>query len=135
MNTMDSKTKQKLSKKRRFIIKRLIGLNILPDNMDMNPTQQEIYNNIYSFDFSYWEEIKKQHGWLVREKLTEDEKFLKEKKSRMRSYLRDHGVIPAYGEPLTKEQEKIISDIDNNDFTFFEKFKRDLRKERKKESV
>ena len=123
---MDSKTKQKLTKKRRFIIKRLIGLNILPDNMD---------NNIYSFDFSYWEEIKKQHGWLVREKLTEDEKFLKEKKSRMRSYLRDHGVLPAYGEPLTKEQEKIISDIDNNDFTYFEKFKRDLRKERKKESV
>lgn len=132
---MDSKTKQKLTKKRRFIIKRLIGLNILPDNMDMNPTQQEIYNNIYSFDFSYWEEIKKQHGWLVREKLTEDEKFLKEKKSRMRSYLRDNGVLPAYGEPLTKEQEKIISDIDNNDFTYFEKFKRDLRKERKKESV
>ena len=70
---MDLKTKQKLTKKRRFIIKRLIGLNILPDNMDMNPTQQEIYNNIYSFDFTYWEEIKKQHGWLVREKLTEDE--------------------------------------------------------------
>lgn len=129
---MDLKTKQKLSKKRRFIIKRLQGLNILPmDITQMNTTQQEIYNNIWSFDFTYWEEVKIEHGWLVREKLTEDEKFLKEKKSRMRSYLRDNGVLPPYGELLTEEQEKIIRDIDNNDFTYFEKFKRDLRKERK----
>jgi hypothetical protein len=132
---MDLKTKQKLSKKRRFIIKRLQGLNILPEDKDqMNPTQQEIYNNIWSFDFTYWEQVKKEHGWEVREKLTEDEKYLKEKKSRMRSYLREHGAIPAYGNQLTTEQQKIIDDIDNNDFTFFEQFKRDLRKERKMNS-
>jgi hypothetical protein len=51
INVMDLKTKQKLSKKRRFIIKRLQGLNILPmDITQMNTTQQEIYNNIWSFD-------------------------------------------------------------------------------------
>ena len=27
--------------------------------MDMNPTQQEIYNNIYSFDFTYFEKFKR----------------------------------------------------------------------------
>ena len=126
---MDSKTKQKLSKKRRFIIKRLKELDILPvDNTDMNQSQQEIYNNIWLFDFTYWEEVKQQQGWVEREKLTEDEKYLKDKKKRMRTYLRDNGILPAYGEPLSNEQEKIISDIDNNDFTYFEKFKREKRK-------
>lgn len=126
---MDSKTKQKLSKKRRFIIKRLKELDILPaNNANMNQSQQEIYNNIWLFDFTYWEEVKQQQGWVEREKLTEDEKYLKDKKKRMRTYLRDNGILPAYGEPLSNEQEKIISDIDNNDFTYFEKFKREKRK-------
>lgn len=126
---MDSKTKQKLSKKRRFIIKRLKELDILPvNNADMNQSQQEIYNNIWLFDFTYWEEVKQQQGWVEREKLTEDEKYLKDKKKRIRTYLRDNGILPAYGEPLSNEQEKIISDIDNNDFTYFEKFKREKRK-------
>ena len=126
---MDSKTKQKLSKKRRFIIKRLKELDILPvNNADMNQSQQEIYNSIWLFDFTYWEEVKQQQGWVEREKLTEDEKYLKDKKKRMRTYLRDNGILPAYGEPLSNEQEKIISDIDNNDFTYFEKFKREKRK-------
>lgn len=126
---MDSKTKQKLSKKRRFIIKRLKELDILPvNNADMNQSQQEIYNSIWLFDFTYWEEVKQQQGWVEREKLTEDEKYLKDKKKRIRTYLRDNGILPAYGEPLSNEQEKIISDIDNNDFTYFEKFKREKRK-------
>lgn len=126
---MDSKTKQKLSKKRRFIIKRLKELDILPvNNADMNQSQQEIYNSIWLFDFTHWEEVKQQQGWVEREKLTEDEKYLKDKKKRMRTYLRDNGILPAYGEPLSNEQEKIISDIDNNDFTYFEKFKREKRK-------
>ena len=126
---MDSKEKQKLSKKRRFIIKRLQQLDILPvDKNDMTPVQQNIYDSIWSYDFTYWEEVKKENGWVERDKLTEDEKYYKEKKKRIRNYLRENGVLPAYGEPLTEEQEKILSDIDNNDFRYFEKFKRERLK-------
>lgn len=123
---IELKKKEKLQKKRRNIINRLRELELLPiEKEDMSAEQQEIYDKIWSYDFSYWEEVKAERGWVERGKLTEEEKHLSEKRGRIRSYLRDNDVLPAYGEPMNEEQQRIIDEIDNNNFSYFEKFKQE----------
>ena len=123
---IELKKKEKLQKKRRNIINRLRELELLPiEKEDMSAQQQEIYDKIWSYDFSYWEEVKAERGWIERTKLTEEEKYLSEKRGRVRSYLRDNDVLPAYGEPMNEEQQRIMNEIDNNDFSYFEKFKQE----------
>lgn len=131
---LDLKQKQRLSEKRRFIIKRLKELGKLPqDKNDMSIEQQEIYDKIWSYDFTYWEEVKKENGWCEGNKLTTEEKSLKEKKGRIRSYLRDNNVFPPYGEPMNEEQQRIFNEIENNDFTFFENYKKEKQEKYKLE--
>lgn len=121
---IERKTKEKLNKKRSEIIKRLIELEIFPKELsDFNTEQKMYYDQIREYDFTYWEKIKELNNWGNKEKLTESERILRDKKGRVRSYLRENNVLPTYGEPLTEEQQKIINDIEIGDFTFFEKFK------------
>lgn len=123
---VELKKKQKLQEKRRFIIRRLRELEILPiEKEHMTPEQQEIYNKIWSFDFEYWEQVKMERSWTDKSKLTDDEIYLRDKRGRVRHYLRDNDVLPQYGEPLTEEQQKIADEIENNEFTYFEKFKQE----------
>ena len=118
--------KKRLREKRRLIIRRLTELEILPPSGELlNEEQQNIYDKIWSFDFSYWETVKEEKGWKNKEKLTADDVYLREKRGRIRSYLRDNDVLPNYGEPLNEEQQKILDDVEKNDFTFFEKFKKE----------
>lgn len=124
---IELKKKQKLQEKRRFIIRRLRELGILPDDKEqMNDEQQSIYYKIWSFDFTYWEDVKLKNGWGGENtKLTEEERHLRDRKRKVRSYLRDNDVLPAYGEPLNEEQQRIVDEIENNNFTYFEKFKQE----------
>lgn len=53
--------------------------------------------------------------------------FLAKKRNRIRSYLRNYGILPEYNEPLTNEQEIIWNQISNNDFSYWESFKKDKK--------
>ena len=133
---LDLKQKQKLSEKRRFIIKRLKELNKLPqDKNDMSAEQQEIYDKIWSYDFTYWEQVKIENGWGDKVKLTDEDIFLREKRGRARNYLRENNILPTYGEPLNEEQQKIVDDIEKNDFTFFENYKKEKQEKYKLEQA
>lgn len=107
-------------------MRRLVELGILPSTGEpFNHEQENIRNQISSYDFSYWETVKEQMGWTPKEKLTDDERYLRDKRGRVRTYLRDNGVLPNYGAPLNEEEQKIIDDIEKNNFTFFETFKKE----------
>ena len=53
-----------------------------------------------------------------------EKRKLQKKRERVREYLRDYGILPTYGTPLTEEQQKIIDQIQNNDFSYQENFVR-----------
>ncbi len=121
---------KKLREKRKQIITRLKDLNRLPEDLtNLTKEQEVIYNQIMAFDFTYWEEVKVEMGWVHTRK-TANERALVEKKRDIRSYFRKRGVLPEYGEPLTEEQQKIIDDIEAGDFTFHEQYKNDLKAKR-----
>lgn len=123
---VETKKKQKLAQKRKFIINRLRELNLLSEDKEiMTESQKEIYEKIWNFDFSYWEKVKEENGWGNKEKLSESERYLRDKKGRVRSYLRENNVLPSYGDPMNEEQQKIFDDIENGDFTYFENFKKE----------
>lgn len=56
---------------------------------------------------------------------------LEKKRERVRKSLRNDNILPPYGEPLSIEQQKIIDNISNNDFSDYEKHKENKRKETK----
>ncbi len=112
-----------LAKKRRFIITRLNNLSLLPTVKDlMTEDQRKIYDQIWSFDFSYWEQVKIKNGWGITTPKSIEEHILTKKRGEVRTYLRSQGVLPPYGDPLTIEQQKIYDQIENNDFSYKEKF-------------
>ena len=112
---------KKTREKRTKIIKRLRELNYFPQTEDeMTEEQRKHYNQICNFDFSYWEEIKVKYRWTPKEKLTIEQRFLTQKRHRVRTYFRDNNILPKYGEPLNDEQQKIFDDIENNNFEYFE---------------
>jgi len=113
-----------LSKKRRNIIKRLIDLSVLPeDKFSMNVEQTEIYNQIWDYNFSHWERIKEENGWINYELKSPEEKYLTEKRGNARTQLRKYGILPPYGDPLSEGQQKIINQIEENDFSYYESVK------------
>ena len=111
-------------RKRSFIITRLQELEILPTDLSlMNDKQKQIHKEIWDMDFSYWEIIKEKNGWNNTTPKTEEERFLLRKRKRIREYLRQYNYLPPFGEPLNEDHQKIIDDIENNNFTFFESIK------------
>jgi hypothetical protein len=126
INTNKSKTKRK------FILTRLVELEYLPPIMDdATEEQKEIYNQIWDLNFDFWEEVKEKNGWIPRNKLTQEEESLRDKRTKARSYLRDYNYLPPYGEELTEEQQNIINQIEGNDFTFLEEVKTNNREAQK----
>lgn len=112
------KDKKKLREKRKFIIDRLIQLNILPSESGcFNDEQKEIYNQIWSFDFSYWEIVKNQHGWGNEKR---GNSLLSKKRHIVRRYLREKGVLPPHNTEMTKEQQTVSDQIDRNDFSIYQ---------------
>jgi hypothetical protein len=115
---------EKLRKKRKFILKRLAELNYLPEDVNqMNQEQNEIYQQIWSGNFDYWETVKGNHGWTTKEWKEEDKETIRKnsgKRSNVRTYLRRKGILPPYGEELNEEQQILMNQIDNNDFTFYD---------------
>ena len=117
-------------KKRRFVIKRLQDLSVLPtDESIMTEEQIKIFNQIRDYDFTYWEKVKLQNGWgnspSVHSKKETD--TLHKKRKRVREYLRKYGVLPLYKDSVNEEQQLILKQIENNDFSYFENFKISLQ--------
>jgi hypothetical protein len=48
---------------------------------------------------------------------------LQKKREKIRRKLRDKGVLPKIGDPLNESQTKIMDQISNNDFSFYEQYK------------
>lgn len=116
-------TTKTTTKKRYFILKRLRELSYLPeDKSQMTEEQIEIYKQIKSNDFKYWEMVKKKHGWTTTTTHEDKEVIRKnsEKRAKVRSYLRKKGILPQYGEELNETQQVLMNQIDNNDFTFYD---------------
>ena len=116
--------KNQLSKKRKFIIARLKELSILPDDLStMNENESKIYNEIWNYNFTLWEEIKENNGWGTKPKTT-FEIQLADKRRKARAYLRTYGFLPPYGEPLTNQQQNLLDLIEKNDYSEFENIKK-----------
>jgi hypothetical protein len=47
---------------------------------------------------------------------------LSKKRNQIRNYLRSYSVLPSYGSSVTKEQQEILNQIQNNNFEFYENF-------------
>jgi hypothetical protein len=132
---LEKKNLIKLKDKRKNIINRLRELEILPIPLDeMNENQKKIYDEIWNFDFSYWEQVKIDRGW-VHERKSPDEiamsNILSQRRNTARRFLRNHGIFPEYGAEMNEEQTVINEQIDNNDFTYYEKIKSEKEQERK----
>jgi hypothetical protein len=113
-------TTKKQREKRKFIIGRLGELSLLPITEElMNEEQKEIYNQIWNFNFDYWEKVKRQNGWLNCEKRGNSKDA--EKRRSVRTYLREKGILPPYMEKMTEEQQEISDQIDKNDFSYYNK--------------
>lgn len=134
---LEKKNLQKLKDKRKNIISRLRELEILPISLDdMNEDQKKIHNEIWDFDFSYWEQVKIERGWTHDKKSVEEvamTNVLAQQRNTARRYLRNHGILPEYGEELNEEQRVISDQIDRNDLTYYEKIKSNNVKEKKSE--
>jgi hypothetical protein len=114
--------KDKLRQKRKFIFTRLIELGILPLEKElMSEEQKSIYNKIWNYDFSYWEEVKQQHGWASKPKKNEEDEFFARKRQRVREQLRKYDVLPEYGSPLNELQTQINDQIQANDFSYYDR--------------
>lgn len=111
--------KEKLRQKKNFIIRRLTKLSLLPTSKDMmNEKQKEIYQQIESYNFDYWEEVKRQNGWDNNQPA---DGRLSDKRAKVRTYFRNKGILPPYGEPMNEEQQAIWDQISNNDFSLHQK--------------
>lgn len=131
--------KYKLSKKRQKTREYLRNQGILPPYGDpLTEDQQKIINQIENNDFSYKENFVHQNEMLRKEQmkmtsyqnkpaiikqpsLSFEERKLSKKRKKVREYLRNHGALPPYGDPLTEEQEEILLQIENNDFSYQQK--------------
>lgn len=120
---------KKLNEKKKFILGRLRELGLMPYDMSTATDEQKgIFDQLNEHNFEYWEEVKEINGWTQKTRLTEEEVFLRNKRTNARKYLRDYEYLPEYGEELTKEQQEIIDQLDRNDFSFLEQVK-ELRKQ------
>jgi hypothetical protein len=119
---IEQKKIKKLKEKRKGIITRLKELGYFPQNLNLlTEEQKKIYEQLEQFNFSYWEKVKIERGW-VHESKSPEEKRLREKRGYIREYFRRKGVLPAFGEPLNEEQQRIFDQIENNDFTYHEEY-------------
>jgi hypothetical protein len=123
------KSTSNLKQKRKFVISRLQDLSHLPHNLDhMTEGEKIIYDRIFNYDFDFWEIVKQENGWTHTKKLMPEEQTLVRKRSRVREYFREHDILPEYGSELTEEQQKILNDVENNNFEFFEEVKQQRQK-------
>lgn len=121
-NMLEKKKLQKLKDKKKFIITRLKELDLFPYDLTlMNEDQKVIYEQLQNFDFSYWEEVKEQRGWIPNKKSDEERRIIN-KKSYIRDYFRQKGVLPKYGEPLNEEEQAILDQIEAGDFSYHEQY-------------
>ena len=124
---IEQKKIQKLKEKRKGIITRLTELGYFPKSMNLlTEEQKKIYEQLEQFNFTFWEKVKIERGW-THESKSPEEKRLKDKKEYIRGYFRQKGVLPAFGEPLNEEQQKIFDQIENNDFTYHEEYVNNIK--------
>ena len=130
---MSTLYKARLRKKRKFILTRLTELSVLPENKDeMTEIQKKIYDEIYEYNFDYWEKVKMDNGWTTTEsKKGEEEQKKSERRKKVRGKLREYGILPQYGEPLTEEQQEMIDKLDRDDYQFYE----DIKYKRKQSTI
>jgi len=141
---LDLRERKRLSKRRGRVREYLRENSVFPPYGEpLTPEQQIIDDQISNNDFSYQENYVKdklrnlgyhisnevkminQQDETIRNKfLTSEDYKLKNKRTKIRAYLRKHGIFPPYGEPLTPEQEIIHSEIENNDFSSYEEILR-----------
>lgn len=126
---LDKKEKTKLRLKAKDIILRLRALGHLPIiGAPMSEEQQKIYDDIFNGDFTYWEKFKSTQTLWDNKKKSPKEKYkrleMASKRSDARVYLRKYAVLPPFGVPMNEEQKAIDNQIGNNDFSFYDEFKR-----------
>lgn len=130
----DHINKKRSSKKRNKVREYLRVERILPPyGNPLTPEQQKINEQITRNDFSFQEEyvknklkdlgLSKYYTGRVAKGLTSEQYIEKEKRKKARSYLRSYNILPSYGDPLTPEQQDIIDQIEENDFSFYEEIK------------
>ena len=106
--------------KSKNIIRRLRELNYLPQyGLPMNENQTTIYNQIKNGDFQFWENIKSQNNWSNQKKSDDDHKLSK-KRQNIRYILKSKGIIPKDNSIMNEEHIKILQQIENNDFSFYD---------------
>lgn len=106
--------------KSKNIIRRLRELNYLPQyGLPMNENQTTIYNQIKNGDFQFWENIKSQNNWSNQKKSDDDHKLTK-KRQNIRYILKSKGIIPKDDSIMNEEHIKILQQIENNDFSFYD---------------
>ena len=132
----------RLCKKRQKVREYLRDHGVLPSYGEpLTEDQQKIINQIENNDFSYKENLIYQSQLMRKEQmkmgsyqnkpaiikqpsLSLEERQLSKKRKKVREYLRNYGVLPPYGDPLTEEQEEILLQIENNDFSYQQKLAR-----------
>lgn len=123
--------KKTLARKRNKVREYLRIEGILPIyGSPLTSEQQDIDDQIAQNDFSYQETyvknklenlgLTKYFNGLSTRGLTPEEYKNKQKRKKVRGYLRVHGVLPPYGDPLTPEQQDILDQIDKNDYSVYE---------------
>ena len=130
--------KRKLQKKRERVREYLRDYGILPTyGTPLTEEQQKIIDQIQNNDFSYQENFVRNKEIIrigqiktsvyqnipaaAKQTPTSEDLRLKKKRQKVREYLRSYGALPPYGQSMTEEQEEIILQIENNDFSYQEK--------------
>lgn len=110
--------KVKLQKKREKIRRILRDKQILPEvGVEPNEEQRLILEQISNNDFSFYENYKfekKKQTKTYKKRIHKESERPILKKARMTYELRQIGILPELGEPLTEEQEKIMKSIDDD---------------------
>jgi len=132
MNEQPSpKDKKRLAKKRGRVREYLRVNEVLPPyGESLTEEQQEIIDQISENDFTFHENYVKnkmegynfsmKYGTSANPGMTAEEYKVKQKRKKVRNYLRTHNVLPPYGDELTEEQENILGQIEDNDFTVYD---------------
>lgn len=125
---IEKKKIKKLKEKKKSIIARLKELGEFPNDLNLlTNEQQKIYDQLEQFDFSFWEKIKLERGWGPQTKKSEEEVRLRNKREYIRGYFRQKGELPPYGAPLNEEQQKILDQIERNDFSYHEEYVKNVK--------
>ena len=114
-----------VKKKKTYIRRELRKRHILPPYGNiLTNDQQFIWDQINRQDFSYYENLLKREHTERQVKKRESRKNPLNRNTPNRRYyvtkrLREEGFLPKFGAPMNEEEEKILKQVKNGDYTFY----------------